>query len=218
MRVLAVSDMHGRLDNVLRALDESAADLLISCGDWGDPGEVDRSVLERIVSRVPVVSVYGNHDDIDMLARVANADGSPMLLANGEVRDAGGLRLAGISGIWAKSHRKPFYITDDEVNEIAQSLAGRGVDVLITHGCPVGIADVVPGGRHGGQKCFLDALDTVRPRLYLCGHLHKAQSRQMTDGRLVVNIGHTSSGDYWTFDITHEGIVSERHVLAAQVP
>ncbi len=214
MRMLAVSDMHGNIENVMRALDEYPADLVVSCGDWGDPGELDGAALEEIASRAPIVSVYGNHDDTDVLSSVSNRDGSSILLRNGEVRRVRDLNIAGISGIWAKSHRKPYYVTDEDVEEIARGLTGRRVDILLTHGCPVGLADVVPGGRHGGQRCFLDAFKMVSPRLHLCGHLHAAQKKQLADGRLVVNIGHTLQGDYWTFDFVGGELTFEHRRLA----
>ncbi|MHB0913437.1 MAG: metallophosphoesterase family protein [Armatimonadota bacterium] len=193
-RLLAVTDMHGDLRNVRLAIREASPDLVVSCGDWGE--RVTRGEIEEALGGVPALTVYGNHDDIDLLAEMG------LLLPPGEVREVGGLRFAGISGIWAKSHRERYYVTDEDVAEQAAKLAGKGVDVLLSHGCPVGIADTVPGGRHGGQRCFLEAFHTVRPRLYLCGHLHTAQHRGLKDGALVVNVGYTCRGDYWTFEIT----------------
>ena len=213
MKLLAISDMHGNLQNVIRVLNESPCDLLLSCGDWGDPEELDLSVMERIISLKPVLSVYGNHDDLELLSRLENTDETPALLRNGEIHEIQGLRFAGINGIWAKSHRKPHYITDEEVDEISRGLAGRSVDVLLTHGCPVGLADIIPGGRHGGQRCFLEAFHTISPRLHLCGHLHVAQMRALKDDRLVVNVGYTCEGDYWTFDLDDPTLAPEHHRL-----
>ncbi len=106
-----------------------------------------------------------------------------------------GLSIAAIGGIWAKSHAKPHYVTDDDVAELAARIARSGpVDVLITHACPVGLADLTPSGRHGGQRCFLEANKTVAPRLHLCGHLHLAQERTLKDGRRIINVGATPEG------------------------
>jgi Icc-related predicted phosphoesterase len=117
------------------------------------------------------------------------------LLAQGERRLVGGLRVAAIGGIWAKSHAKPFYVTDADVAECATRIAASGpLDVQLTHGCPVGLADLTPTGRHGGQRCFLDASKLIAPRLHLCGHLHVAQERTMKDGRQVINVGATPEG------------------------
>ena len=196
MRLLAISDLHGELDAAWRAVEVARPDVLLCCGDWGDPEEVSLSDLERFTERLPVYTVFGNHDDLAVIQAWENRDGTPVLLPDGEVVHVAGLALAGISGIWAKSNRMPFYITDDQVAEAAQQAARRGpVDILLTHGCPSGVADLTWQNRHGGQACFLKAFDTLRPRLYLTGHLHRAQEYRTKDGRLVRNVGQTPRGD-----------------------
>jgi Icc-related predicted phosphoesterase len=103
--------------------------------------------------------------------------------------------VAAIGGIWAKSHRLPYYVTDADVAAAAAQIARAGpIDILLTHGCPVGLADLTPKGNHGGQRCFLEANKTIAPRVHLCGHLHVAQERSLKDGRQVVNVGTTPEG------------------------
>lgn len=206
LKALVVGDMHGQLKSLWEALTEEQPDLLISTGDWGDPGQIDASDYYALVERIPVYSVYGNHDDLALLKTLKNLDGSPVLLPHGEVIEVKGIKLAGISGIWAKSHKKPYYITDEEVLEIAQKLAGKEVTVFVTHGCPVGLADETPKGTHGGQRCFLDAFKIVNPKVHLCGHLHKPQLRELKSGQLVLNVGTTALGDYAVLDIEPEKV------------
>ena len=202
MIITAISDMHGNLEKARQALSASKPDLVLCCGDWGDPEEVNPAHLECIVAQAHVLTVFGNHDDPEILSSMRNADGSAILLAPGEVREVGGLRFAGISGIWAKSHRQPYYVTDEDVAHQASLIAGRDVDILLTHGCAIGLADAVPGGRHGGQRCFLDAFHAVMPRIHVCGHLHSAQQRNLGNGRVVINVGYTCEGDYWVLTIS----------------
>ncbi len=196
MRLLAVSDLHGDLNAGWRAVEAAEPDLLLCCGDWGDPDEVALLDLERLTERLPVYTVFGNHDHLAALAAWHNRDGTPVLLPDGEPRACAGLTLAGISGIWAKSNRQPYYITDEEVAAAAARAAAHGpVDLLLTHGCPSGVADRTWQNRHGGQPCFLRAFETVRPRLYLTGHLHRAQEYHTRDGRVVRNVGQTPRDD-----------------------
>jgi len=166
-------------------------------------GEED---FARLTSRTYLLTVFGNHDDLELLPLVRNRDGSPVLLGRGEVRDVMGLKIAGISGIWAKSHRKPWYITDEEVAQIADSLRGRDVDVLITHGCPVGLADLTPSGKHGGQRCFLDAFRTISPKVHLCGHLHRKGIRRLKSGAVVANVGYGAEGDFLLLFVKDDNI------------
>jgi Icc-related predicted phosphoesterase len=195
MRLLVVSDLHGNLESARRACDCQQPDVILSCGDWGDPAEVDESRFSALLAAAPVYTTFGNHDPLDLLARRENRDGSAVLLAQGRVQEVAGLRVAAIGGIWAKSHAKPHYVTDADVAEAAARIAqSRPVDILITHACPVGLADLTPSGRHGGQRCFLEANQTIMPRLHLCGHLHVAQERTLKDGRQVINVGATPEG------------------------
>jgi len=195
MRILVVSDLHGDLDSAQRATHRVRPDLILSCGDWGDPEEVDESSFARLLAVAPVYSTFGNHDPLELLARLRNCDESAVLLPQGERCEVMGLNLAAIGGIWAKSHAKPHYVTDDDVAEAAGRIARSGpVDILITHACPVGLADLTPSGRHGGQRCFLEANKAVAPRLHLCGHLHVAQERTLKDGRRIINVGATPEG------------------------
>jgi len=209
MRLLAVGDMHGDLAAVDALTAELRPDVLLCCGDWGDPGQVPRDSYERLIHQTYVLSVFANHDDIELLSQLRNTDGSPVLLANGEARTVSAtlpsglpgesITVAGINGIWAKSHRQPYYITDEEV--AAAAGATGHVDVLMTHGCAVGLADLLPGDRHGGQRCFLDAFKQVHPKVYLCGHLHVQQVKHMKDGSVAVNVGNTAEGEYAVIEV-----------------
>ena len=201
MKILAISDLHGDFRLATKSAHDLQPDLLLCCGDWGDDGEVGQGDMQRLLELCPVFSTFGNHDPLELLARLKNRDGSAVLLRQDEIRDFHGLRLAGIGGIWAKSHRLPYYVTDSEVAQWASTIARAGpVDVLLTHGCPVGLADLTASGRHGGQRCFLDALKVVSPRIHLCGHLHVPQERELKDGTKVINVGATPQGNITVID------------------
>jgi Icc-related predicted phosphoesterase len=195
MRILVVSDLHGDLGPCRRAVACVGPDLILSCGDWGDSEEVTGSDVAELLDSAPIYSTFGNHDPLEILSGLRNRDGSAVLLPQGTLQQFAGLRLAAIGGIWAKSHAKPHYVTDADVAMAAGRIARSGpVDILLTHGCPIGLADLTPAGRHGGQRCFLEAFKTIKPRLHLCGHLHLAQERTLKDGSQVINVGATPEG------------------------
>jgi uncharacterized protein len=209
MRILVISDLHGDLSSAREALEHFAPDMLLSCGDWGDPEQVDEAELAAFPARLPVYTTFGNHDPISALARLRNQDGSPVLLPQGEVYVADRVRLAAIGGIWAKSHRQPYYVTDEDVAALAKQIAAAGpVDLLLTHGCSIGLADLTPRGTHGGQRCFLEAFKTIAPRVYLCGHLHVAQERTLADGRQVINVGATPHGSAAVIEAAGEEVAA----------
>jgi uncharacterized protein len=195
MRILVISDLHGDLESAIRACGLIEPDVILSCGDWGDTDEVSEAKLQALMEAAPVYTTFGNHDPIELLTRLSNSDGTAVLLPQGEVREVSGLRIAAIGGIWAKSHKKDCYVTDADVAEAADRIARGGpVEILLTHGCPIGMADFTPTGKHGGQRCFLKAFQTIEPRLHVCGHLHLAQERVLKDGRKVINVGPTPEG------------------------
>ena len=192
-RIIAVGDLLGETEPLFRLLDQENPDGLLCVGDWGDPGQIALSLWDKLLSRVLVLTVFGNHDDLPFLSDLINQkDGTAVLLAQGECRaDFCGFSVAGVSGIWAKSHRLPHYVTDDDVALWAETLSPvPPVEILLTHGCPIGVADRTLSGRPGGQRCFLDLLQKVRPQIHLCGHLHVAQRRDIADPpSTVLNTG-----------------------------
>jgi Icc-related predicted phosphoesterase len=196
MRILVVSDLHGDVDACRRAIEFVRPELILCCGDWGDADQVTETDLLDLLDIAPIYTTFGNHDPLELLARLRNLDGSAVLLEQGAVHQFADLRLAAIGGIWAKSHAKPHYVTDADVALAAARIARSGpVDILLTHACPIGLADLTPTGRHGGHRSFLDASNVIKPRLHLCGHLHLAQQRTLNDGRQIINVGTTPEGE-----------------------
>lgn len=213
MKIAAVSDMHGNLDPVHEILKKEIPDLLLCAGDWGTPEEIFQNDFDAIVQKVTTITVFGNHDNIELLYQIKNQDGTAILIDNGATKEYDNLVIGGINGIWAKSHKKAWYITDEEVAAAAAKLSEKKVDILITHGCPLGIADLTPIGTRGGQRCFTEAFKLVNPQLYICGHLHHKSSYQTKDGELVVNIGFTKEGDYAVFNFENESFEFESKVI-----
>jgi predicted phosphohydrolase len=60
-------------------------------------------------------------------------------------------------------------------------------DVLITHCPPFGILDQVPSGEHVGCEELLKALQRVRPKLHIFGHIHEGYGVLEQDGITFAN-------------------------------
>ncbi|HEX9654031.1 MAG TPA: metallophosphoesterase family protein, partial [bacterium] len=196
MKIVAISDLHGFLEPARKIIALERPDLLLCAGDWGTAEEVAGNDFEAITRTAHTFTVFGNNDHLELLRQIKNSDDTNILLENGKPVHYLDLTIAGINGIWAKSHKQPWYITDEEVAEAAAKLKDQSVDILITHGCPIGMADLTPTGGRGGQRCFTEAFKVVGPRLHLCGHLHRKSEYRTRDGKLVFNIGYTREGDY----------------------
>ncbi len=188
MKVLVVSDLHYDR-RVYEGVDESRAwewllgvvdyhrpGLLVSLGDWGEA--VNEEEFYGLLRRVRVWSIYGNHENMEVLRKMYNVltdSYEPVLMGDGEVRVFGGLRFGAINGIVALRRRvrrgvprkKP-----EEYVEVARKLRGR-VDVLLLHDSPkLPLDEYKFIANDGRAQAVAIAVYEARPRLVLCGHLH----------------------------------------------
>jgi hypothetical protein len=54
----------------------------------------------------------------------------------------------------------------------------RGIDVVMTHGPPMGILDAVRSGDHVGCEHLLRAMRRCKPKLHCFGHIHEGWGAQ----------------------------------------
>jgi hypothetical protein len=69
----------------------------------------------------------------------------------------------------------------------------EGIDVLVSHQPPYGYCDAVPDFRTGhpspqGSRQLLAAIDRVRPRVVICGHIHEGHGEAERDGTRIYNV------------------------------
>lgn len=178
MKILATSDLHGRLPEV------EPCDLLIIAGDVCPDFYTDRrseqaawldTTFRRWLEDVPaefVVGIAGNHDfvfETDMYPRDLRWE---YLLDDG--LEIEGLKLWGSP--WVPNLPKwAFHLTDTEADG-NWKMVPEDLDILISHGPPVGYGDLV-GERFGdvrvGCKYLERAIRHERPKVVICGHIHE---------------------------------------------
>ena len=106
---MAAGDFHGDFCWLPAVVARLAPDLLLSPGDWGDPGEAPLAAYEAVIEQVPVLTVAGNHDDRALLARLRNRDGSPVLPRPRPPDETGGLGLVLIGSLAVRWHAHPHH-------------------------------------------------------------------------------------------------------------
>jgi Icc-related predicted phosphoesterase len=205
MRTLVViGDVHDereRLETVLDLVADRPADLAILTGDVGrdpprfltrrraDHDASVRAVLARVRKRCacPVAFVPGNHDlprPADAVVGV-NVDGCVATLA--------GLRVAGLGGSTRTRMRFPYEWSEDEAAaSLTTTFAGcdEPVDVFLSHTPPRDTAlDVTALGQSVGSVSVGTWIERVRPRLFVCGHIHEAFGVQRLHGVPCLNAG-----------------------------
>lgn len=175
MRLVCTSDLHEHLPDV------PACDLLVVAGDLThllggaeDKREFVAGPFARWLEEVPaqeVVVVAGNHD------LAIEQDGFPPGLRCHYLEDSG-TEVGGL-GVWGTPWQPWFHDLafnaprDDGERFLAERFERipEGTDVLVCHTPPRGYGDTTPVG-DVGSEALVTAIDRVRPRLVVCGHIH----------------------------------------------
>ncbi len=189
MRLLAFSDLHRDLRQAERLVELSqSADVVVGAGDFATM----HLGLQQTISALapidkPAVLVPGNHETETALWR-ACADWSSAVILHGEGKEIGGVKFFGLgAGVPPTPFPWSFDLTDEEAAaELADCPDGC---VLVIHSPPHGYMDVVRG-RHLGSDSILRTIETKRPALALCGHIHECWGQGATIGTTPsVNLG-----------------------------
>jgi Icc-related predicted phosphoesterase len=189
MRVLAFSDLHRdrKLARRLVAMSEEA-DVVIGVGDFASMHlGLGRTLDELAAIRKPTVLVPGNNERAAALWRAA-ASLEHAIVLHGEGRQIDGVDFFGLgAGVPPTPFPWSWDLTEDEA---AGLLAGcPGGAVLAVHSPPHGYLDEA-FGRHLGSRSILSAIESKRPALVVCGHIHQCWGQEARIGATpIANVG-----------------------------
>ena len=193
-RVAAIADLHGFLPEI------EPCDVLLVAGDVcpvHDHGlDYQRRWVEnpfsewlRSIEAGTIVGIAGNHDF------VAQADPElmralPWTYVCDETVEADGLRIHGSP--WTPTFMDWAFMKDEAELAAVWARIPGDVDVLVTHGPPLGHGDLVVNGRHAGSETLLQRLAGLsRLRLHVFGHIHEAGgSRSRLGDAELVNVSY----------------------------
>ena len=189
LRLLAVSDeVEPQLVDERTVAAQGRINLVIGCGDL--PSDY-LDVLSTVYS-APLLFVRGNHD-------LPGRQGDYPLAAeiDGRVVREQGLLVAGLEGSIRYSDGAHQYTERQmlaKVLALRVRLGPRRLDILITHGPPAGVNDATDPP-HRGLKAVRRAVEWMRPRLLLHGHIHPygreiAREAQLGETRVINVVGH----------------------------
>jgi uncharacterized protein len=189
VRLLAVSDeVEPQLLDERTVEAQGHVDLVIGCGD------LPADYLDALATlyAAPLVFVRGNHDPPGRQGdypREAEIDGRV-------VREKG-LLIAGLEGSIRYSDG-PHQYTERQMTGKVQALRLRlrlrHPDILITHGPPAGVNEGTDAP-HRGLQAVRRAVEWMRPRLLLHGHVHPygreiPREAQLGETRVINVVGH----------------------------
>jgi Icc-related predicted phosphoesterase len=188
-RVVCISDTHNRQ----RAFAVPDGDVLVHAGDLTGRGSVaEIAAVNRWLGGLPhphKVVIAGNHDFLfereSALAR--------SLLTDALYLEDSGAELAGLR-IWG-SPWQPWF--QDWAFNLPRGKAlpkrweriPEGLDILVTHGPPMGILDRTAAGEHVGCEELRARLAAMKapPRLHVFGHIHEAHGIHRAPRTTFVN-------------------------------
>jgi len=187
LRVVAISDTHTQH----RSIDVPNGDVLIHAGDItgrGDPKVVRdfNAFLGELPHRHKIV-IAGNHDFC------FERDPEPtekLLTSCTYLRDSAvtveGLKVYGSPWQpwffdWA------FNLQRGEEIRAKWDLIPDDTDILVTHGPPHGILDRTMRGKDVGCRDLREAIERVRPRVHVFGHIHEGYGRYDDGQTLFMN-------------------------------
>jgi uncharacterized protein len=190
VRLLAFSDLHRDLDQAASLAERSSeADVVIAAGDFASVHEGLEQTIEalRPIS-VPTVLVPGNNETEDAL-RAACEGWDVARVLHGQDTEIDGRRFFGLgAGIPITPWDWSFDLNEQQAAELLAACPESAL--LVVHSPPKGHCDTSSSGDHLGSEAILEAIETKRPPLAVCGHIHEAWGAEEEVGETkVINLG-----------------------------
>ena len=162
-------------------------DLILSAGD------LKAAYLSFIVTmaRAPLLYIHGNHDTGYAVTEPEGCDS-----IDGKIVEYRGLRILGLGGcLWYRpgDHQYSEKQMRKRIRKLRWEIAKYGgVDIVLTHAPPKGVGDGEDRA-HQGFECFLELMDTYKPRYLLHGHVHMSYGMKILrereyHGTQVINV------------------------------
>ncbi len=199
MKILAVSDIHGKYMKIIEYLKENNVDLIILTGDithFGPP-ELAEEIINEISSfDIPVLAIPGNCDPINLYG---NIDNSNAINIHGRSVTIKNIGICGFGGSNPTPFNTPLEFDEveiyDEARKAMESIKNHKVTLFITHAPPIGTkTDILPSGDHVGSESIRRVIEEFQPTLNICGHIHESRAMDEVGETKVINPGMLSEG------------------------
>lgn len=176
MKIAAMSDLHGNLPKIEFFNDQKEIEAIIIagdvCPDFAGLNRDKEAQQQQWLNnnfypwaeylRAPLYATYGNHDWL----RYAGG-----LFITNDARDIGRGHSAWFSP-WSPEYKGWAWMADEDTLAHRYAEIPR-LNVLVSHCPPYGYCDTATGySEHLGSRALLDAVQRIRPKVLICGHIH----------------------------------------------
>lgn len=213
MKMIAVSDAHGYVDRVREILvKEGSAEVVVFCGDIAPYRRHFETLsllrkLMLITSSFSVgytIAVPGNVDYVEHYEQVVEPR---FVHLHMRCRRVENVLFAGVGGSTITPFNTMLEYSEEEMHNILQSLYTSCIQnrtalenelyVLVTHTPPYSTTcDRAFNGEHIGSKSIRRFIESSKPMLALCGHVHESRCIDRINNTIVVNPGPLARGFY----------------------
>ena len=201
MKIIAITDIHGRYDNLSKLANEMReVDVVLLCGDVTNFGTaLEAKTIIDVIKRFNenVLVVPGNCDPMDVGEYMVDAGISlheRLVLING-------VCFVGVGGSVPCPSRTPNEVGEQQLaaslrKSVESMKPGRPL-VLVSHqpACLTAV-DIAGGSRHVGSQAIRDFIEEYEPILAFSGHIHESVGVDYIGKTRLVNPGPLVCGGY----------------------
>ena len=195
MLVLAVSDIHGKIENlkkIVELIHNKSLDLVLVLGDLTDLGGASQA--EQVLGALPKVKVLAIAGNFDTGEVEKTLEGKGISL-HAKKKQVGKWHFVGFGGGLVGDPGR-FLFSEEEIEKALLALTQDAKNlVLVTHLPPFGTKiDLAGNGVHIGSRAVRETIEKRQPVLHLCGHCHEGFGAEQIGKTLSVNVGAVKEG------------------------
>lgn len=213
MRIVAISDIHGRIERLpVAEQDLRDADWVLLTGDITNFGRREQAVsmLGPIVElNDQILAVPGNCDYPEVESYLTEMG----INLHAAARRADGVAIVGLGGSLPGPAPTPNEYSERQIEAFLQSaLEGLEEDlplILNSHQPPADTsADRLPDGSHVGSVAVRSFIEAQRPLACVTGHIHEGVGVDTIGPTQVINPGPLNTGRYAFLEVERGELVS----------